>query len=155
MAGRRSKLTPELQKTITDIMRAGNYARVAVEAAGINSDTYYEWLKRGKADKERGKKTIYSEFSEEVERAAAIAEAAHVGRIATAGQNGSWQASAWLLERKYGERWGRNDKLRQEITGANGTPLTLVDAKEAVLELLSKRHNEFKDHNNDNPEESE
>ena len=155
MAGRKTKLTPELQKTITDIMRAGNYAKVAVEAAGINADTYYEWLKRGKADKERGKKSIYSEFSDEIERAAAIAEAAHVGRIATAGNNGSWQASAWLLERKYGERWGRNDKLRQEITGANGAPLSLTDGKAAVLELLAKRHGEFQNDSNDSQEASE
>ena len=155
MAGRKSKLTPELQKVISDIMKAGNYARVAVEAAGINADTYYEWLKRGKADIERGKKSVYSEFSDEIERAAAIAEAAHVGRIATAGNNGSWQASAWLLERKYGERWGRNDRLRQEITGANGAPLTLVDGKAAVLELLSKRHSEFQDNDSNIPSEGE
>ena len=41
-------------------------------------------------------------------RAAAMAEAEalHVGVIATAARK-SWQASAWFLERKYPQKWGR------------------------------------------------
>jgi len=142
--GRKTKLTPEIQKTILDIIRAGNYAKVACEAAGINSDTYYEWLNRGKKDKEAGKTTIFSDFSEEIMRSAAIAEAANVARIRQAADAGTWQAAAWFLERKYGDRWGRNDKLRQEITGANGAPIE-IDAREAVLEFLRRRNEESAD----------
>jgi hypothetical protein len=142
--GRKTKLTPEIQKTILDIIRAGNYAKVACEAAGINSDTYYEWLNRGKKDKEAGKRTIFSDFSEEIMRSAAIAEAANVARIRQAADAGTWQAAAWFLERKYGDRWGRNDKLRQEITGANGAPIE-IDAREAVLEFLRRRNEESAD----------
>ena len=70
----------------------------------------------------------------------AEAEVAAVARIKQAADNGTWQAASWLLERKHGERWGRNDKLRQEITGANGAPvaLSIEEAKKAVLAFLDE-----------------
>jgi hypothetical protein len=82
----------------------------------------------------------FREFRESLTQAEAEAEVAAVARIQQAAQNGRWQASAWWLERKYGERWGRNDKIRQEISGPNGLPLVLSieDAKKAVLAYLDE-----------------
>jgi hypothetical protein len=63
-----------------------------------------------------------------------------VALIRQAANNGTWQAASWLLERKHGERWGRNDKIRQEITGANGAPvvLSIEEARKAVLAFLDE-----------------
>ena len=143
--GRKTKLTPELQETILKIIRAGNYALVACQAVGINQDTYYTWLKRGKKDLEDNKTTIYSEFSESIERASAIAEASHVGNVATSASNGDVNSSKWFLERKHPERWGRNDKLRAEITGANGGAIEIADSRAAILELLNRRNSGVND----------
>ena len=134
---RTTKLTSELTQKIVTAIRAGNYAKVAAALVGISEATYYSWL-------EQAKKPDASpellEFLESIERAEALAEIDSVTRIRQAADNGTWQAASWLLERKHGERWGRNDKVRQEISGPNGTPLTLSieDAKKAVLAYLDE-----------------
>jgi hypothetical protein len=103
----------------------------------VGETTYYKWLEM--ADEPNAKKE-YREFRESVERAEAEAEVAAIARIRQAADNGDWKAAGWYLERKHGERWGRNDKLRQEITGANGAPvaLSIEEAKKAVLAFLDE-----------------
>jgi len=45
--GQPTKLTPEIQKTICEAIRAGSYVEIAVVIAGIHRSTFYRWLKRG------------------------------------------------------------------------------------------------------------
>ena len=40
-------LTPEIQDKIVAFIRAGAYAHVAAQAAGVPQRTFYEWLERG------------------------------------------------------------------------------------------------------------
>jgi len=134
---RPSKLTEDVKRRFLTSIRAGNDKKVAAAMAGISESTLYHWLELArKPDAE----PEFLEFSESLTQAEAEAEVAAVARIQQAATNGRWQASAWWLERKYGERWGRNDKIRQEISGPNGTPLTLSieDAKKAVLAYLDE-----------------
>jgi hypothetical protein len=132
---RKLKITQDTTDKICLAIRAGNYAKVAAEMAGIGETTYYRWLEEGQKD---NAPKIYREFWESIKRAEADAEVAAVALIRQAANNGTWQAASWLLERKHGERWGRNDKLRQEITGANGAPIALSveEARKAVLAFL-------------------
>ena len=134
---RPTKLTKEVTERICLAIRAGNYAKVAAAMAGVAETTYYRWLEM--AEGPYAKKD-YREFRESVERAEAEAEVAAIARIRQAADNGDWKAAGWYLERKHGERWGRNDKLRQEITGANGAPvaLSIEEAKKAVLAFLDE-----------------
>lgn len=134
---RPSKLTPEITERICMAIRAGNYAKVAAAMAGISETTYYKWLEM--AELPNAKKE-YKEFRESIERAEAEAEVVAIARIRQAADNGDWKAAGWYLERKHGERWGRNDKLRQEITGANGAPvaISLEEARKAVLAFLDE-----------------
>lgn len=138
---RPTKLTPEITDRICLAIRAGNYAKVAAAMAGIGETTYYKWLEM--AEKPNAKKE-YREFRESVEQAEAEAEVAAIARIRQAADNGDWKAAGWYLERKHGERWGRNDKLRQEITGANGAPveISIEEAKKAVLAFLDEGETE-------------
>jgi hypothetical protein len=134
---RPTKLTPEIVDKICLAIRIGNHAKVAAALAGIGETTYYKWLE--KADEPNAKKE-YREFRESIERAEAEAEIEAVSRIRQASNNGDWKAAGWYLERKHGDRWGRNDKLRQEISGINGAPIaiTLEEAKKAVLAFLDE-----------------
>ena len=134
---RKSKLTPEVTERIVTAIQAGNYAKVAAEMAGIGETTFYRWLEMAEEPNAHKK---YREFRESIERAEAVAEVMAVARIRQAADNGTWQAASWFLERKHGERWGRNDKLRQEISGPNGSPisLSLEEAKKAVLAFLDE-----------------
>lgn len=139
MAGRNLKLTPELIEQVSIIIRSGNYAKTACEMVGIGETTYYRWLEL--ADKPNAPK-IYREFRESIKRAEANAEVRSVARIMQAADDGTWQASAWYLERKHPMRWGRNDKIRQEVTGADGAPVEVtIDARQAVLEFLNEGAN--------------
>ena len=136
MAGRKLKLDQELIEQVSLIIRQGNYAQTACEMVGIGTTTYYRWLET--AEKDNAPK-IYREFRDAIKRAEAQAEVRSVTRIMQAADEGTWQASAWYLERKHPTKWGRNDKLRQEITGADGAPLEVtIDARQAVLEFLNE-----------------
>ena len=134
---RPTKLTDELQQKIVTAIQAGNYAKIAAEMNGIGETTFYRWMEMGAED---DAKPEFREFRESIKRAEAVAEVVAIARIRQAADNGTWQAAAWYLERKYGERWGRNDKLRQEISGPNGkpVPITIEEAKKAVLAFLDE-----------------
>jgi transposase len=114
------KLNAEIQKQIVDLIRAGNYIETASSCVGINKTTLYDWLKRGAKEKARtdGKidkrEEIFVQFSNAVEKAIAEAEARDVMVIANASKT-DWKASAWRLERKFPNKWGRKDHLSAEI----------------------------------------
>ena len=141
---RPSKLTQELTDRIVLAIRAGNYSKVAAEMAGIGETTFYRWMELGA--KEDATKQ-YREFRESIKRAEAEAEVRSVALIRQAADSGTWQAAAWYLERKHGDRWGRNDKIRQEVSGPDGkpVPLSLEEAKKAVLAFLEEGDNESLD----------
>lgn len=139
--GRPTKLTKEVTNRICLAIRAGNYSKVAAAMAGISETTYYKWLEM--SDKPNAKKE-YKEFRESIEQAEAEAEVAAIARIRQAADNGDWKAAGWYLERKHGERWGRNDKIRQEITGfvTQSIDVTFDEMKNAVIDFLSEDDDE-------------
>lgn len=99
-ARRPGKFTPETCKRIVDMLRAGSYPKVAANAAGVSERTFYYWIERAQTDDD------YREFAEAVDRALSEGEARAVAVIAAASTE-SWQAAAWMLERRYPDRWAR------------------------------------------------
>lgn len=124
--GRRSKLTPEVQEKICEYVRQGLTYEIAARAAGISESTFYRWRERG--EKARGGK--FREFWEALKRAEAEAEQRLVERILSASSD-TWQAAAWILERRYPDRWGRKDRVKHETD--------FGDALAQVLERLADR----------------
>ena len=143
--GRPSKLTDDVQQRIVAALAAGNYQDTASAYAGINKQTFYNWMERGRAERDRinnGEKarkneTRYVDFLDAVESARAGAEVRSVHLISKAANEGTWQAAAWFLERSHPQRWGRLN--RTEISGPDGGPIEAVvdldrlDAKLAAL----------------------
>jgi len=43
------KFTKGKQRAIVKALRAGEYAKAAAEAQGVDESTYYRWLQRGEA----------------------------------------------------------------------------------------------------------
>jgi transposase-like protein len=111
--GRKTKLTLELTEIICESLEAGNYVKTACLAAGISEETYYKWIKRGEEAKRKNK---FSEFLESIKEAKAKGEERHVYLISKAGER-YWQASAYLLERMYPDRWGKQTKMEMEHSG--------------------------------------
>jgi len=128
--GRKTKLTPAVQKKITNAIRAGNYYEAACAYAGIAKATFHNWLNRGEAEKERLKKPYarlrkreapFVEFLDAVKQAEAEAE---VGIVALWRKQipESWQAARDFLARRYSDRWGS----KQQISGPGGGKIELT-----------------------------
>ena len=47
MAGRKTKLTPEVQEIIVDGINAGLTFGLTCARAGVNPATFYRWLEKG------------------------------------------------------------------------------------------------------------
>ncbi len=142
--GRKTKLTPEIQDTICNWLKLGYYQEDAAIMSGISPSTFYDWLKKGDEEDNQLDATkelpssqhplpalpedsdieivhVYSEFSEAVKKARAEAEGAHIKNIRKAADNGTWQASAWFLERSFPKKWGKRSTL--DIEAENNEPV--------------------------------
>ncbi len=125
--GRPSKLTPEVQDRICQLLKAGNTFRTACEVAGIGESTGREWRARGEErHAARAGDDDYASFAAAVQRAEEEAVARNVALIQKAATNGTWTAAAWWLERKFPAEWGKVD--RHEHTGRGGGPIQVQAA---------------------------
>lgn len=116
--GARNKptITAEKIDRVVSYVRAGNYMETAAAASGIGKTALYEWLKRGRKERDRVAKdpklrvrkseALFVTFSEKMEEATAQAETRDVLLIAQAAKE-DWKAAAWRLERKYPGKYGR------------------------------------------------
>jgi transposase len=109
--GRRTKLTPDLQSKICSVLQVGNYIETAAAYAGVSKTTLYKWLKRGR----REQSGQYTDFVAAVEQALAHSEVDAIAHITKAGHE-NWQALAWRLERRFPAKWGKREKLTQNVT---------------------------------------
>jgi transposase len=124
-------LNNDIQERIVRAIQAGNYQETAARFGGIGVSTFYKWMARGLEEPE----SKYGEFREAIENAKAQAEVFDVALIDQAAKDGSWQAAAWKLERKFPHRWGRVQ--RTEISGPDGQAVKVeVDAKTELLKAL-------------------
>lgn len=106
-----TKLTPALEEEIINLIKAGNYAKDACLAVGIDESTYYRWIRNGK----KAKSGKQYQFHQSIQKARAYARALKLEKVNDAIDDGSWQAAAWWLERTDPKHWGR--KSRMELEG--------------------------------------
>lgn len=138
--GRSSKLTPEIEKTILETIRMGATFAAAADRAGISPDTIQEWRQRGEGTHpKRGPTADLVRFALAVKKAMGDAEVLHVGRITKASEK-DWTASAWILERRHPERYGRIDRARAEdrtsVRATMTAPIRLAGVPDDRLEVL-------------------
>ena len=121
MAGRKTKLTPQVHDKIVKFMRDGNYFEVACRASGIGETTGYRWIAWGEGRDHGTLKcppdtTIYSKFRKAIIEAEGKAETDAVGYIKLAAP-GDWKAAAEYLKRRNPRRWNQGDKVQVEVSG--------------------------------------
>jgi hypothetical protein len=136
--GRPSKLTASVQDLIIRAIQSGNWLETASAYAGVDASTVRRWMAKGDAE---DAEEPYRSFCAAVKKARAEAEIRAVALIQKAAQDGTWQASAWYLERSHPDRWGRK---RLEITGADSQPVRVevdVDSLDAKLKALLDKEN--------------
>lgn len=143
--GARSILTDELIERIGSFIEKGNFYSTTIKAVGIAEMTFYTWKRRGLELIEEGKKGS-STFEKQciklvhaLNEAEAKAEAKHVENINKHSLD-DWKASAWYLERKHNERWGRKEttKLEGGLTNTNAN-IDLSQLSDDEIEALLKK----------------
>jgi len=151
--GRKTKCNPERTELIADALANGQSIDAASHSANISPRTYHGWIERGLTEQHRLDQTEtdeqpnpteapYVHFLQETARALATFEAeligdlkrvAHGYQIEETDKDGEvyyrtaidWRAGAWLLERKFPDRYG-NGKQKVELSGPDGGPLRVV-----------------------------
>lgn len=119
------KLNKELIDKAHRLISEGHYAIVVCAYLGIGESTFYRWIEKAKEDLGNNKKSIYLEFWESIQEAEAKAEMRHLQNIAKASADGSWQASAWFLERKHKQRWSAKQELQLQGDAENPVKVSL------------------------------
>jgi hypothetical protein len=151
-AGRKTALLDETrEKTLLDYIRIGTPVRKAVTASGVSEKTFYNWMARGMAERERlsmvpnakenPTEVIFLQFLQQVEQARAEAITKKVAVIAKSGNEGDWRAAAWWLERQVPEEFGKTEKF--EIGGNNGEAIKVQvemgDLEDKIAKVLAIR----------------
>lgn len=116
-AGRKLSLTPEVVEKIARHVRTGNHWGVAAQLAGVKERTFWGWVKI--ARDHRRPPAIFSQLLQALHEADAAAEAVHVQNL-MACMRKDWRASAWYLERKHRDRWGRVERVEQRNVNKDG-----------------------------------
>lgn len=119
------QLTPERTAAVLNYLRNGHYIEQACRLAKIPRRTYSYWLETARKHAAEGKESDYTAFAEQVAEAEAALEARELARIEAAAENQkTWTAAAWLLERRFPQRWSLRNRV--EVSGANGEPVQVV-----------------------------
>ena len=127
------RLTAELTKKITDLIRVGNYLKVAAGAHGVKERTFWLWWEKGRDVDARleaaeedvvptAAELLYLNFYRAVELAQEEAHWQLVVNIRNAASM-DWKAASWMLERKFPQQWAAWRKI--EVSGPDGNPFVM------------------------------
>jgi transposase len=137
-----SKLTPELRVEIERELAAGVPVAVLAQRQGISRRTLGRWISGGRVVRRQLAPTPEPALAElSLDERLAAAEPGLLAAIVAASQRGSWQASAWILERRWPERWARPPR-RQEEPIPTSEPVA-DDPFAEVDELAARRRGEL------------
>jgi transposase len=103
-----SKLTPQLRAELERELAAGVPVAVLAQRKGVSRKTLGRWIAGGRVARRQlapAPEPAVGELSldERLEKA----EPGLLAAVLAASQRGSWQAAAWILERRWPERWAR------------------------------------------------
>lgn len=95
----------------------------AAKASGVPLAMHKRWMAAGEAGEldDQGRPT-YINYYNDIQMAEAQAED-EVAQVYRAAALDNWNAAASYLERRWPERWGKVDRLKAELTGAEGSPI--------------------------------
>lgn len=143
---------PVIWDRLIEALRVGSYIEDACRYAGISSRQFRTW--RGLA---LDGVEPYATKWEEVKTAESVSIISNLANIKKASQDGSWQASAWLLERKYPDKFARRDKVEVstenkqydvELYWADGQVFKVEDAE--IIDVETSETSDTKKESNSN-----
>lgn len=136
--GRPSKLNDTVRKAIVQAVSHGAVFETAAAFAGVERVTFRAWLTRGRKEIAEDKlDTPHALLVIELEKALADCEVMWLTAVGGAAVD-HWKAAAWLLERKWPERYGRRWQIAPEHS-EDGQPISdeqLADMTDEQLDAL-------------------
>lgn len=129
--GRRTLLTRDRISKIEHLVSEGLSGEAAAALVGIRRSAYYNYLARGRRELERleakgtpeakpaPSESLFVELVDAVQKANSATELMMLTRIRVASED-TWQAAAWILERKFPTVYGKQyrEPARDEGNGA-------------------------------------
>jgi len=108
----------EAIKVFLEGIQLGQTIKDSAEFANISPSSIYLWVEKGEADKEAGKKTIYSDFLESFYRAKQQFIRNGLYQIYQASKQ-DWRAAAYLLKMRHPDTYGdrQDGRLTAEEMG--------------------------------------
>lgn len=125
---RHTSLTPEVQAKIIQALECGAYLETAAAYAGIAKCTFFDWMRRGEREiqrREHGKdprssEDVFVDFKYTINEKLASYEIDLLSTIKDAG-NKDWRAPAFLLERRFSDRYSRRQVTSLSVEGGEET----------------------------------
>ena len=96
----------QILQRLNQALSVGAYIEDACIFAGISSRQFRRWRELAEQGVEP-----YAGRWVEIQRSESQAVIRNLFNIHNAGNSGSWQASAWILERKYPAKYGRREQI--------------------------------------------
>jgi hypothetical protein len=124
VAGRPSKLTPEVSTSILEAIAKGVPRKVAARGAGVSASTLRRWEDRGWAGDEE-----YAAFAAGLQISEAQAAQRFIGFVLKHADS-NWRCALWWLERQLPEEFGPNRELIRQL---------VRDTKELKREVYRRR----------------
>ena len=127
------KTEPDVAKRFLECIELGMTIQASCDYAGIIPETFYQWQRKAEADEGAGKtsrNSAYIKFINEFKKSKSKCQQRHLKTIQDASERGSWQASAWILERRFPETFA----LKNQVD--------LTDTKIVVVNDVVKDGNE-------------
>ena len=125
---------------VLDGIKAGMSYEGACGVARVSFNTFNRWRKEG----EKATSGLFFEFLKELNFSEAIAEAEMLKKLK---EDPDTKWVAWRLERRFPDRWGKKEQVKQEISGPEGQPIQ-TETKITGAEHLKKFEHLFLDDSN-------
>jgi hypothetical protein len=126
---RPTKLTPEVQRTLTFALQEGASIAHACDYAGIDEATYHRWMQRGEEAADGDE--LFCEFCDAVTRARGHGIVTDLCAISDAVRAHDWHAAAWRLQHRYPQEYG----AKVQLSGDAANPLRVLhDLPQAELD---------------------
>ena len=105
--GRPYKIDEMIITLLEQAFQVGMTKTLACQHAGVARSSFHAWMSRGKDETD----TIYAELYQRVKKAESNHALANLAIIQKAAKEGTWQASAWLIERRHKEYSRQQDPI--------------------------------------------